>query len=90
MVGQLASQSGAETIQHFDTIVPFLIESMQDFYYIQLKHTALWALGQIIANTGYVIEPYKKYPALLEILLCFLQGETVPQIRRETIKILGR
>lgn len=62
---------------------------MQDFYYVQLKHTALWTLGQIVANTGYVIDPYKKYPNLLGILLGFLQTETVPQIRRETIKILG-
>ncbi|CAF0752879.1 unnamed protein product [Brachionus calyciflorus] len=89
VVGQLASQSGAETIQHFDTVIPFLIESMQDFYYIQLKHTSLWALGQIVANTGYVIEPYKKYPNLLEILLGFLQTETSTQIRHETIRILG-
>jgi FKBP12-rapamycin complex-associated protein len=89
VVGQLASQSSPESIQHFDTIVPFLIESMQDFYYIQLKHTALWTLGQIIANTGYVIVPYKKYPNLLEILLGFLQNETVPQIRNETIRLLG-
>ena len=62
---------------------------MQDFYYVQLKHTAIWALGQIIANTGYVIEPYKKYPNLLEILMGFLQTETSKQIRRETIRILG-
>ena len=62
---------------------------MQDFYYIQLKHTALWTLGQIVANTGYVIMPYKIYPNLLEILLGFLQTETVDQIRYETIKILG-
>lgn len=89
VVGQLASQSSAETTQHFDTVIPFLIESMQDFYYVQLKHTALWALGQIIANTGYVIEPYIKYPNLLEILLGFLQTETSSQIRRETIRILG-
>ncbi|RNA43682.1 serine threonine- kinase mTOR isoform X2, partial [Brachionus plicatilis] len=89
VVGQLASQSGAETIQHFDTVIPFLIESMQDFYYIQLKHTSLWALGQIIGNTGYVIEPYKKYPNLLDILLGFLQTETSTQIRHETIRILG-
>lgn len=90
VVGQLASQSDVETIQHFDTIIPFLIESMQDLYYIQLKHTALWTLGQIIANTGYVIDPYKKYPILLEILLGFLQTETLPQIRRETIRLLGK
>ena len=62
---------------------------MQDFFYVQLKHTAIWALGQIIANTGYVIEPYKRYPNLLEILLGFLQTETSKQIRRETIRILG-
>ena len=89
VVGQLASQSGAETIQHFDTVIPFLIESMQDFYYIKLKHTSLWALGQIIGNNGYVIEPYKKYPNLLDILLGFLQTETSTQIRHETIRILG-
>nr|AWV66626.1 serine/threonine-protein kinase mTOR [Brachionus rotundiformis] len=89
VVGQLASQSGAETIQHFDTVIPFLIESMQDFYYIQLKHTSLWTLGQIIGNTGYVIEPYKKYSNLLDILMGFLQTETSIQIRHETIRILG-
>jgi hypothetical protein len=89
VVGQLASQSNAESIVHFDTIIPFLIDSMQDFYYIQLKHTALWALSQIIANTGYVIEPYKKYPNLLGILLDFLQTETVTEIRRETVRIIG-
>ena len=89
VVGQLASQSSAETTEYFDSIIPFLIDSMQDFYYLQLKHTSLWALGQIVANTGYVIAPYKKYPNLLEILLGFLQTETSTQIRRETIRILG-
>jgi phosphatidylinositol kinase/protein kinase (PI-3 family) len=89
VVGQLASQSGQQALEHFDSIIPFLIELMQDFYYVQLKHTAIWALGQIIANTGYCIEPYKRYPNLLEILMGFLQTETSKQIRRETIRILG-
>jgi FKBP12-rapamycin complex-associated protein len=89
VVGQLASQSNPDAIQHFDRIIPFLIESMQNFYYVKLRNMSLWALGQIIANTGYVIEPYKKYPNLLEILLGFLQNENPAQIRRETIRILG-
>jgi FKBP12-rapamycin complex-associated protein len=89
VVGQLASQSNPDSIQNFDTVIPFLIESMQNFYYVKLKNISLWALGQIIANTGYVIEPYKKYPHLLEILFNFLQNETSVQIRRETIRILG-
>jgi FKBP12-rapamycin complex-associated protein len=89
IVGQLASQSGPETLNQFDSMVPFIIESMQDFYYIQLKHTSLWTIGQIIVNTGYVIEPYRKYPSLLKILLDFLQNETNIPVRRETIRILG-
>lgn len=89
VIGQLASQSSAKTVQHFDTIIPFLIESMQDFYYVQLKHTSLWALSQIIANTGYCIEPYKKYPHLLEILIRFLQTETSVRTRRQTVRVLG-
>lgn len=89
VIGQLASQSNAETLSHFDNVVPLLIELMQDFYYIQLRHLSLWALGQIIAHTGYVIEPYKKYPNLLLVLIDFLLKETVASVRRENIRILG-
>lgn len=34
-------------------------------------------------STGYVIEPYRKYPYLLEVLLNFLKTEQSPGIRRE-------
>ena len=33
---------------------------------------ALWTLGQLVESTGYVIEPYNKYPNLLDVLLQFL------------------
>ena len=89
IVGQLASQSGADELDHFEPLIPFLIESMRDFYYIQLKHTSLWTIGQIIQNTGYVIEPYKKYPELLNVLLSFLQTETSTKVRHETMRTLG-
>ena len=31
----------------------------------------------------YVVEPYKKYPSLLEVLLNFLKNEQSPGIRKE-------
>ena len=42
---------------------------------------ALWTLGQQVASTGYVVEPYRKYPPLLEVLLNFLKTEQNQGIR---------
>lgn len=38
---------------------------------------------------SYVIEPYFKYPNLLEILFSFLKTEQTTGIRREVIRVLG-
>ncbi len=50
---------------------------------------ALWVMGQLIQHTGYVIEPYRYYPELMDILLRFLKTEQSISIRRETIRVLG-
>ena len=63
--------------------------------YIRMNLTAcftqlqvsLWTLGQLIESTGYVVEPYKKYPKLLEVLLEFLKTEQSTGIRREVRKL---
>lgn len=36
-----------------------------------------------MASTGYVVEPYRKYPTLLEVLLNFLKTEQNQGTRRE-------
>ena len=46
-------------------------------------------MGQLVESTGYVVEPYVKYPTLLEVLLNFLKTEQNPKIRRETLKVIG-
>lgn len=43
----------------------------------------MWTLGQLVASTGYVVEPYRKYPTLLEVLLNFLKTEQNQGTRRE-------
>ena len=89
LFGQLASRSNSQSFLLLTSLIPFLIESIQDSYHSQLNKTAIWALGQIIENTGYVIEPYKKYPNLLQTLLTILQRENSKQTRRDAIKALG-
>jgi len=37
----------------------------------------------VIESTAYVIEPYQKYPMLLDVLLSFLKTEQTGSIRRE-------
>lgn len=50
---------------------------------LTVHQVALWTLGQQVASTGYVVEPYRKYPSLLEVLLNFLKTEQNQGIRRE-------
>lgn len=50
---------------------------------VDLSQVALWTLGQLVASTGYVVEPYRKYPTLLEVLLNFLKTEQNQGTRRE-------
>lgn len=50
---------------------------------LTIHQVALWTLGQQVASTGYVVEPYRKYPSLLEVLLNFLKAEQNQGIRRE-------
>lgn len=40
-------------------------------------------------SSGYVVEPYWKYPDLLDILLNILKSENTPSIRKEAIRVLG-
>lgn len=67
------------------TSQPFMFEwSLMSF------QVALWTLAQLIESTGYVVDPYKKYPKLLEVLLEFLKTEQAPGIRREVFTVFCR
>lgn len=46
-------------------------------------------MGAICQSTGYVVDPYKDYPDLLEVLLKLLKTELSVAIRRLTMKVLG-
>ncbi|GFS99114.1 hypothetical protein TNCV_822401 [Trichonephila clavipes] len=88
-VGEQAQVSGIEMRKWMDQLMPIVLDMMQDSSSLPKREVALWTLGQMIESTGYVIEPYEKYPNLLELLLNFLKTEQSSTIRREAIRVLG-
>lgn len=62
------------------SFLSYWFNKVYDLFPIQV---ALWTLGQLVASTGYVVEPYRKYPTLLEVLLNFLKTEQNQGTRRE-------
>jgi serine/threonine-protein kinase mTOR len=46
-------------------------------------------MGRICQCAAYVVEPYKDYPDLLEILLHLLKTELSSSMRRLTMRVLG-
>ncbi|KAG9481906.1 hypothetical protein GDO78_010897 [Eleutherodactylus coqui] len=88
-IGELAQVSGLEMRKWMDELFPIIMDMLQDSSLPAKRQVALWTLGQLVASTGYVVEPYRKYPSLLEVLLNFLKTEQNQGIRREAIRVLG-
>ncbi|XP_077998557.1 serine/threonine-protein kinase mTOR-like [Glandiceps talaboti] len=88
-IGEQAQVSGVEMKKWMDELLPIILDMLQDSSSLAKREVALWTLGQLVENTGYVVEPYRKYPTLLEVLLNFLKTEQSSTIRRETIRVLG-
>jgi len=87
-IGELAL-IGEEMIPYLDDLFPMIIETLQDQSNITKREVALKTLGQLASNTGYIIEPYIKYPNLLNILIGILKTEQNMAIRRQTVKVMG-
>lgn len=88
-IGELAQVAGIGMRPWIDDLCPILMEMLQDSSSLAKREVALWTFGQLVENTGFVIEPYYQYPNLLDILFNFLKSEQTPGIRREVIRVLG-
>ncbi|KAG1057434.1 hypothetical protein G6F43_000742 [Rhizopus delemar] len=88
-LGELAAVSGEDIAPHLDELMPLIMETLQDQSSSAKRDAALKTLGQLASNTGFVIDPYIKYPALLNILINILKTEQSVVIRRETVKLMG-
>jgi serine/threonine-protein kinase mTOR len=88
-LGELARVGGEDLTQYLDKLMPLIIDALQDQSSTTKRDAALKTLGQLASNTGFVIEPYQKYPQLLNILINILKTESSISIRRETVKLIG-
>ncbi|KAI9143717.1 armadillo-type protein [Paraphysoderma sedebokerense] len=88
-LGYLSQVSGDDLIPHLDELLPLIIETLHDQSSNAKREAALKAAGMIAIATGDVIEPYIRYPGLLNVIISILKTETSPSIRKETVKLLG-
>jgi FKBP12-rapamycin complex-associated protein len=88
-IGQLAIVGATEIKPHLTELLEVIIETLQDQSSPMKREASLKTLAQISSNTGWVIEPYIKYPNLLNLLIKILKSEQSSAIRCETVKLLG-
>ncbi|KAF9352686.1 phosphatidylinositol kinase- protein kinase tor1 [Mortierella sp. NVP85] len=88
-LGEIARVGGEDLLPYMDQLMPMFIEILQDQSSPVKRSAALTALGRLASNTGYVIEPYLKYPVLLDILMGIIKTEQSVRIRQETMKLIG-
>ncbi|KAG0343766.1 phosphatidylinositol kinase- protein kinase tor1 [Podila humilis] len=88
-LGEIATVGGEALLPHMDELMPVFIEILQDQSSPTKRSAALKTLGRLASNTGYVIDPYIKYPVLLDILMSIIKTEQSVQIRAETMKLVG-
>lgn len=89
VVGEIARVGGESLLPYTNQLMPMFIEILQDQSSPTKRTAALTALGRFASSTGYVIDPYVKYPILLDILMSILKTEQSVRIRQETMKLVG-
>lgn len=89
IIGELVQVSGLEMRKWVDEFFIIIMDMFQDFFLLVKRQVVLWILGQLVVSIGYVVEFYRKYFILFEVLLNFLKIEQNQGICREVICVLG-
>jgi len=93
-IGQLSEVCGREMKPFLSELMPLLVTAIQDQGGgTSLKRERAYrALRMVVENTGYVIEPYEKYPSLLPFLIDILRSDVHTgdwQQRQQIIRCIG-
>jgi FKBP12-rapamycin complex-associated protein len=88
-IGHLATVGGEGMIKYIPDLMPIILDFMQDLGSDSKRFAALKTLGQLATNAGYVIEPYRQYPELMNILMNIVKAEPEGELRRETVRLMG-
>jgi FKBP12-rapamycin complex-associated protein len=88
-LGDLAEVAGDTMLQYMDELMPLVIENFQEQSSSTKRYVALKTLDSLVENTGYVIEPFLKYPRLLDTILNKIKREDQATTRSQLIRLLG-
>jgi serine/threonine-protein kinase mTOR len=90
VMGALASKVSIAFRTHVDEVLPLVVEAIADSR-THPKHLpmAVHCLGQIVGSTGCVVEPYRRFPALLPALLRVLDQEHGMHLHAKIVELLG-
>jgi FKBP12-rapamycin complex-associated protein len=89
-IGLLAVVGGEELTPQIPEIMNVLLTALQDPQApAAKKDSALVTLGQVCANTAYVVEPLVEHPELFTIFARMLKTDTTAETRREVLRVLG-
>jgi FKBP12-rapamycin complex-associated protein len=88
-LGQLARVGGKDVEEHVPQIMELIIDTLQDPSQAGKRDAALFTLGQMCSNTGYVIDPLLEHPQLLDIMAKILKSDGAMSVKRDTIKVMG-
>ncbi|KAF2748222.1 hypothetical protein M011DRAFT_467267 [Sporormia fimetaria CBS 119925] len=88
-IGDLATVGGEGMMKYVPELMPIILDAMQNLGTDAKRSAALRTLGKLATNAGYVIQPYRDYPELMNILMNIVKSEPEGDLRRETVRVMG-
>jgi FKBP12-rapamycin complex-associated protein len=88
-IGELSCLDNQIIIPHLDQLMLLFLDTLQDSSSSIKIEAAILSLWRVCSKTGWVIDPYFKYPTLLSTLLSILKSEQSLVMRRYTMKAFG-
>ncbi|PWN54196.1 putative TOR1-1-phosphatidylinositol 3-kinase [Violaceomyces palustris] len=91
-LGELARVGGEDLAPNVDQLMRLAIDQLSTaspHASTAKRDAALKTLGLVASNTGHVVNPYLKYRNLLGTVVKILKSEQNPDVRRETIRVMG-
>lgn len=79
---------GQKMLKYADDLLTIIEGMLEDSSSAHKQEVVVRTLGQVVASTGLVVEPYNRFPNLLMILLNMLVTEPEQIVRKEVSKKL--
>ena len=75
-------------LQYADELLLVIEKMLEDSSSTHKQEVVIRTMGQVVASTGMVVEPYNRFPNLLMILLNMLVTEPEQNVRKEVRQFL--